>query len=222
MGLTILLVIGDDEERFRLRQALSAEGWRVLPAGTGAHARKLAASEEFDVLIAENRLPDERGFQVISAVSRPGMAVISLLRDEDTMERIVGMELGAEYYMNYPVNPRELVTRVKHISRRGYESDGRTIRVGQIEIDPEAVTVHMDGRQVGLSPREFGVLYALARRPGRVLSRGALLREVWGEEEYIDERTVNVCVRRLRSKLGVPDIIETVRGFGYRLNSGGG
>jgi DNA-binding response OmpR family regulator len=216
------LIVGDEDERMRLRRALSGEGWRVLPAGTGKHARRLADEENFDVVVAENRLPDERGFQVISAVGKAGSVTISLLRDEDTMERIVGMELGSEYYMSYPVNPRELVARIQQIFRRKDVPVEEGIRVRDLEIDPVSITVHKEGEEISLSPREFQVLYTLARRPGKVFSRGNLLREVWGEEEYIDKKTVNVCVRRLRTKLGDQQIIETVRGFGYRLNPGVG
>ena len=224
MSESVLLVIGDDEERMRLRRALSGEGWRVIPAGTGAQARQMAERQGFEVAVVDNRLPDERGFQVISVVQGPGVSTVALLRDEDTMDRIVGIELGADYYMRSPVNPRELVARVKQILRKREraedESPGR-LYVGDLEIDPELVEVRKEGREVQLSPREFQLLYTLAKSPGRVFPRGALLRQVWGEDEYIDERTVNVYVQRLRAKLGdntdKPRLIETVRGFGYRL-----
>jgi DNA-binding response OmpR family regulator len=184
----------------------------------------MANRQSFEVAVVDNRLPDERGFQVISAVQGPGISTVALLRDEDTMDRIVGIELGADYYMRSPVNPRELVARVKQILRKrdrvGEESSGRLF-VGELEIDPDLVEVRKGGREVQLSPREFQLLYTLAQSPGRVFPRGALLRQVWGEDEYIDERTVNVYVQRLRTKLGdrtdKPGLIETVRGFGYRL-----
>jgi len=224
VSTSVLLVIGDDEERLHLRRALSREGWRVIPAGTGAQARQIAERQGFEVAIVDNRLSDERGFQVISAVQGPGVSTVALLRDEDTMDRIVGIELGADYYMRSPVNPRELVARVKQILRKrdraGADSPGR-LYVGDLEIDPDLVEVRKGGREVQLSPREFQLLYTLARSPGRVFPRGTLLRQVWGEDEYIDERTVNVYVQRLRTKLGDkvdrPKLIETVRGFGYRL-----
>ena len=224
MSASILLVIGNDEERLHLRRALSGEGWRVIPAGTGAQARQIAARQSFDIAVVDNLLPDERGIRVISAVGAPGVSTVALLRDEDTMERIVGIELGADYYMRSPVNPRELVARVKQILRKrdraGDESPGR-LYVGDLEIDPDLVEVRKGGREVQLSPREFRLLYVLAKSPGRVFQRGSLLRQVWGEDEYIDERTVNVYVQRLRAKLGdnpdEPKLIETVRGFGYRL-----
>ena len=220
MSASILLVIGDDEERLHLRRALAGEGWRVIPAGTGAQARQMAARQSFEVAVVDNRLSDERGFQVISAVQGPGISTVALLRDEDTMDRIVGLELGADYYMRSPVNPRELVARVKQILRkreRGVDSEspGRLF-VGDLEIDPDIVEVRKGGKEVQLSPREFKLLYTLAQSPGRVFPRGSLLRQVWGEDEYIDERTVNVYVQRLRAKLG-DKLIETVRGFGYRL-----
>ena len=224
VSASVLLVIGDDEERLHLRRALSREGWRVIPAGTGAQARQIAERQGFEVAVVDNRLSDERGFQVISAVQGPGVSTVALLRDEDTMDRIVGIELGADYYMRSPVNPRELVARVKQILRKrdraGADSPGR-LYVGDLEIDPDLVEVRQGGREVQLSPREFQLLYTLARSPGRVFPRGTLLRQVWGEDEYIDERTVNVYVQRLRTKLGDnvdrPKLIETVRGFGYRL-----
>ena len=224
MSASVLLVIGDDEERLHLRRALAREGWRVIPAGSGAQARQMADRQSFELAVVDNRLPDERGFQVISAVQGPGVSTVALLHDEDTMDRIVGIELGADYYMRSPVNPRELVARVKQILRKrdsaGGDSSGR-LYVGDLEVDPDLVEVRKGGREVQLSPREFQLLYTLAKSPGRVFPRGALLRQVWGEDEYIDERTVNVYVQRLRTKLDdrtdEPGIIETVRGFGYRL-----
>ena len=221
VSVSILLVIGDDEERLHLRRALSREGWRVIPAGSGVQARHMADRQSFEVVVVDNRLPDERGFEVISAVQSPGVSTVALLRDEDTMDRIVGIELGADYYMRSPVNPRELVARVKQILRKrervaGGESPGR-LYVGDLEIDPDLVEVRKGGREVRLSPREFKLLYTLAKSPGRVFPRDTLLRQVWGEDEYIDERTVNVYVQRLRAKLGDNGLIETVRGFGYRM-----
>ena len=184
----------------------------------------MASREDFEIAVVDNRLPDERGFQVISAVQKPGVSTVALLRDEDTMDRIVGIELGADYYMRSPVNPRELVARVKQIFRkreRAGDGDSARIFVGELEIDPDQVQVLKNGEEILLSPREFKLLLTLARSPGRVFPRTALLRQVWGEEEYIDERTVNVYVQRLRNKLGDdptnPRLIETVRGFGYRL-----
>lgn len=208
-----------------LRRALSGEGYSVLPAGTGEAVREMVEKRVPDVVVVDNRLPDERGFQVISAVQQRGnIPSIALLRDEDTMDRIVGIELGADYYMRSPANPREVSARIKQILRKrdrtGSGSPGQ-ISVGTLEIDMDRIEVRRDGEPVHLSPREFKLLFTLAQSPGRVFTRESLLRQVWGEEEYIDERTVNVYVQRLRSKLGdtsgAPTIIETVRGFGYRL-----
>ncbi len=207
----------------QLRRALAGEGWRVLPAGTGSQARQVAQDQDFGIAVVDNRLPDERGFQVISAVQKPGVSTVALLRDEDTMDRIVGIELGADYYMRSPVNPRELVARVKQIFRKREYAGAATakILVGDLEIDPDQIEVRKGGREVLLSPREFKLLHTLAQSPGRVFPRSTLLRQVWGEDEYIDERTVNVYVQRLRNKLGdsstEPKLIETVRGFGYRF-----
>lgn len=208
----------------RLRRALSKEGWQVLPAGSGYQARQMSRGRDFEVAVVDNRLPDERGFQVISAVQGPHVSTVAILHDEDTMDRIVGIELGADYYMRAPVNPRELVARVKQILRKREVAEGLPsgkVYVADLEIDPDRVEVRQNGREVLLSPREFKLLYTLARSPGRVFPRDALLRQVWGEDEYIDERTVNVYVQRLRNKLRDDPkesrLIETVRGFGYRF-----
>jgi DNA-binding response OmpR family regulator len=226
VSLFILLVVEDEEERLGLRRALADEGWRVLPAGTGRQARQISEEREFEVAVVDTRLPDERGFQVISAVEKPGVTTVALIRDEDTMDRIVGMELGADHYMRHPVNPRELVARIKQVFRkRDSSAEGNSgsarIYVGDLEIDPDRVWVAKGGEEVALSPREFRLLHTLAQSPGRVFGRGSLLRQVWGEDEYIEERTVNVYIQRLRNKLGddsqSPRLIETVRGFGYRL-----
>src|SRR4028119_158261 len=159
LSASVLLVIGDDEESLHLRRALSGEGWRVIPAGSGNQARQMASREEFEIAVVDNRLPDERGFQVISAVQKPNVSTVALLRDEDTMDRIVGIELGADYYMRSPVNPRELVARVKQIMRkreRGADNDSPGRRfVGDLEIDPDIVEVRKGGKEVQLSPREF-------------------------------------------------------------------
>jgi len=149
---------------------------------------------------------------------------VALLHGEDPSDRVGGVESGADYCMRSPVNPRELVARVKQIFRkreRGGDWTSGKIFVGELEIDPDQVQVRKGEREILLSPREFKLLYTLARSPGRVFPRDTLLRQVWGQDEYIDERTVNVYVQRLRNKLGDsptdPKLIETVRGFGYRL-----
>ena len=115
----------------------------------------MAGREDFEIAVVDNRLPDERGFQVISAVQKPGVSTVALLRDEDTMDRIVGIELGADYYMRSPVNPRELVARVKQIFRkreRAGDGDSGRIFVGELEIDPDQVQVLKNGKEVLLSP----------------------------------------------------------------------
>ncbi len=177
----------------------------MIPAGSGNQARQMASREEFEIAVVDNRLPDERGFQVISAVQKPNVSTVALFRDEDTMDRIVGIELGADYYMRSPVNPRELVARVKQIFRKrdlvGDSPPGRLF-VGDLEIDPDQVLVRKGDSEIVLSPREFKLLHTLARSPGRVFPRTSLLSQVWGEDEFIDERTVNVYVQRLRNKLG--------------------
>jgi two-component system phosphate regulon response regulator PhoB len=137
----------------------------------------------------------------------------------EEIDRIVGLEFGADDYVTKPLSPRELVLRVNAILRRGKgEAAEEKLSIGQITLDPSRHQVSVGGRSVRLTSVEFKLLSMLMRRQGRVQERDRLLNEVWGYESLIDTRTVDTHVRRLRKKLGkASDAIETVRGFGYRI-----
>lgn len=218
---TILVI--DDERNIvdLLRLYLEKEGWAVLAAGNGEEGLELHRRHEPDLVILDLMLPRIDGFEVCRELRRRGDTPILMLtaRDDD-VDSIVGLELGADDYVTKPFNPRALVARVKAILRRTDVTarGGRPIEIGSLRIDPRRREATVADRRLELRAREFDLLAALARDPGVVLSRDALLEGVWGTDFPGETRTVDVHVGEVRRKLGGDGPrIETVRGIGYRL-----
>jgi len=218
---TILVV--DDERHIvdLLRLYLEKEGFAVIAAQDGEQALALHARHDPDLVVLDLMLPKADGFEVCREMSRRGDTPILMLtaRDDD-IDAIVGLELGADDYVTKPFNPRALVARVKAILRRTDVTarGGRPIEVGDLRIDPRRREAVVAGRRLELRAREFDLLTALARDPGVVLTRDALLEDVWGTEFPGETRTIDVHVAEVRKKLGEDGPpIETVRGIGYRL-----
>ena len=176
-----------------------------------------------DLVILDLMLPDMDGLDVCRLMREDrrlkGIPIIMLTARDTEADRVLGLELGADDYVTKPFSPRELVARVKAVLRRVCErGEGARIKVGELEIDEEGFEVYVAGRRVELTAAEFRLLAALARRPGKVLSRGAIIREIWGDDKAVTERSVDVHVKKLRDKLGRCGFyIKTVRGVGYRL-----
>ena len=218
---TILIV--DDERNIvdLLRLYLEKEGFAVIAAGDGEQALALHARHAPDLVILDLMLPKIDGYEVCRELRRRGDTPILMLtaRDDD-VDAIVGLELGADDYVTKPFNPRALLARVKAILRRtdGTAKGGRPIEVGALRIDPRRREATVGERRLELRAREFDLLAALARDPGVVLTRDALLEDVWGTDFPGETRTVDVHVAEVRKKLGDDGPpIETVRGVGYRL-----
>jgi two-component system alkaline phosphatase synthesis response regulator PhoP/two-component system response regulator ResD len=218
---TVLVV--DDERNILelLRLYLENEGYAVITAGDGETALQLHARHDPDLVILDLMLPRIDGFEVCRELRRRGdTPVLMLTARTDDVDAIVGLELGADDYVTKPFNPRALVARVKAILRRtGATMRGaRPIEVGALRVDPRRREAYVNARRLELRAREFDLLAALARDPGVVLTRDALLEDVWGTDFPGETRTVDVHVAEVRKKLS-PDgpAIETVRGFGYRL-----
>lgn len=154
-----------------------------------------------------------------SAENTRHIPVIMLTAKAEEVDRIVGLELGADDYVTKPFSPREVVLRINAILRRATpDQPGKALSLGDITLDPERHDVRIAGRHIDLTALEFKLLSTLMHRRGRVQARDRLLNEVWGYESLIDTRTVDTHVRRLREKLGKRgNLIETVRGFGYRF-----
>ena len=200
---------------------LRREGFRVLLAGDGEHGLSLVKQENPWIVILDVGLPGEKdGFDVCREIRAKGnLPLLFLTARDDEVDRILGLELGADDYLTKPFSPRELVARVKAILRRsrdaGVEQD--IVIVGDLEVDLRRREVRLAGEVVALTTREFDLLAFLSINIGLALSRQQLLDGVWGSDWYGDERTVDVHVAQLRKKLGDELPLATVWGVGYRF-----
>jgi two-component system, OmpR family, alkaline phosphatase synthesis response regulator PhoP len=217
-----ILVVDDEPNIVQLvRLYLEGAGFGVVAAGDGPSALEQHARSDPDLVVLDLMLPGLDGLEVTRELRRRGDTPILMLtaRGED-IDRIVGLEVGADDYLTKPFNPRELVARVKAILRRAdpVSRASRPAQVGSLRVDPRRREAYVAGRLLALRPREFDLLAALARDPGVVWSRDALLESVWGTDFPGETRTIDVHVSELRRKLGEDGpAIETVKGVGYRL-----
>jgi DNA-binding response OmpR family regulator len=221
-----VLVVDDEAAIVELVEYhLSREGYQVDTETDGHRAVERATREPFDVVILDVMLPGMTGLDACRAIRQStDIPIIMLTARKDEVDRVLGLELGADDYVTKPFSPRELIARVKAILRRsqkGREESG-DIRYPGLEVDVGRRSVLVDGKAVNLTFTEFELLTILARNPGRAFSRDELLVRVWGDDFYGDSRTVDVHVRHLREKLKEdpqnPRFIETVRGVGYRFS----
>jgi len=227
-----LLVVDDEPDIVALvAYHLAKTGYRVSTASTGRDAIELARRECPTLVVLDLMLPDLSGFEVLEQLradeATHGVGVLMLTARREEPDRIRGLSLGADDYLTKPFSPQELVLRVAAILRRLAASHGpqaeSVLTVGPLRIDRAAMTVDVAGQRIELTPTEFKLLVTLAERRGRVQARGHLLETVWEAAPDIQTRTVDMHVQRLRSKLGdAGDLIETVRGFGYRLQAPAG
>lgn len=217
-----ILVVDDEANIIELvRLYLEGAGFAVVEAREGTTALELHERTDPDLVVLDLMLPGLDGMEVTRELRRRGDTPILMLtaRAED-IDRIVGLEIGADDYLTKPFNPRELVARVKAILRRADPSvrAGRPSQVGDLRVDPRRREAYVADRRLALRPREFDLLAALARDPGVVWSRDDLLTSVWGTDFPGETRTIDVHVSELRRKLGADGpAIETVKGIGYRL-----
>ena len=221
MARTILVV--DDEPKIRelVRLYLEQAGYVVAEAADGPEALERHARIAPDLVVLDLMLPGLDGMEVTREIRRRAETPILMLTARaEEIDRILGLELGADDYLPKPFHPRELVARVKAILRRaeGGARPDRPLEAGTLRIDPRRREVTVAGRPIALRPREYDLLAALARDPGVVWSRDDLLTQVWGTDYPGETRTVDVHVSALRARLG-PDgpAIEAVKGIGYRL-----
>jgi two-component system response regulator ResD len=218
-GGTILLVEDEDDIASLVRTYLERDGFRVVWATRGTEG--LQALEQHDVRLAilDLQLPDTDGFDVCRAIrSCSRLPVVMLTARDEEIDRVTGLELGADDYVTKPFSPRELVARVHAVLRRAEpESEHDTLLAGDVVLNRQSRTAIVDGADVELTSREFELVWHLAERPGVVVSRERILERVWGLAFPGGTRTVDVHVGQLRRKLDRPDLIRTVRGSGYKL-----
>jgi two-component system response regulator RegX3 len=219
--MDVLLVEDDDAIATPLASGLEREGFTVQRVGNGVDA---LAAPEADVVLLDLGLPDIDGFEVcrrLRASSNVPIIVISARGAE--VDRVVGLELGADDYLVKPFGFRELVARIRAVTRRvtpGADS-AKPQRIGGLEIDRRTRRVRIDDGEIALTPKEFDLLVCLADEPGTVVTRQRLLEQVWEQHWYGPTRTLDVHVASLRKKLGDLRWVETVRGVGFRLGRGG-
>jgi two-component system phosphate regulon response regulator PhoB len=220
-GRKILIIEDERDVADLLALNLRKGGFRVSTAADGASGLHSARDDRPDFIILDLMLPKMSGLEVCRILkgdtATAHIPILMLTAKAEEVDRIVGLEFGADDYVTKPFSPREVMLRVRAILRRG-EKPEETFQAGSISIDPARHEVRVAGKQVHLTSLEFKLLRTLIQRRGRVQDRDKLLNDVWGYESVIDTRTVDTHVRRLREKLGkAGDVIETVRGFGYRL-----
>ncbi len=225
---TILLVEDEATLVQTIAYTLRREGYSVVTAGDGPTALTLARAARPDVVVLDLMLPGLDGFEVCRRLRAESAVPILILSARDTeVDRVVGLEIGADDYLAKPFSLRELVARIRALLRRvrllaeASAAERPPLQVGDLTIDPASRRVWRNGQELQLKPREFDLLLFLARHRGQVFSREQLLDRVWGYEHVVDSRTVDVHVRWLRAKIEddprTPRRLQTVRGVGYRL-----
>ncbi|PYI89125.1 MAG: DNA-binding response regulator [Verrucomicrobia bacterium] len=220
-----VLVVEDEEDVVEMltRAFRRATGFNVIAATDGATGLRRAREESPALVVLDLMLPKMPGLEVCKILKSDSLTrhipILMLTAKAEEIDRILGLELGADDYVSKPFSPREIVLRAQAILRRGETpADAESFVAGPITIDGVRHQVSVNGKVVHLTGLEFKLLRTLVQRRGRVQQRDRLLSDVWGYESVIDTRTVDTHVRRLREKLGkAGDAIETVRGFGYRL-----
>jgi Response regulators consisting of a CheY-like receiver domain and a winged-helix DNA-binding domain len=222
-----ILVVDDEPDAlevvgFKLREA----GFTPVFASDGAKALAAVRAERPDLIVLDLMLPEIDGLEVCKILRRDpatvSIPILMLTAKAAEMDRVLGLELGADDYVTKPYSPRELVLRIRKLLKRGQATDeaGEHFRIGPLEIDVPRHEALVDNKPVSLTATEFNLLTLLAKRRGRVQTRERLLQDVWGYETAIDTRTVDTHMRRLREKVGpVADYLETIRGVGYRFRA---
>jgi DNA-binding response OmpR family regulator len=224
-AIKVLLV--EDDERLALLtvQYLESHGLVMTRSATGSDALAQVAARQFDVVLLDLNLPGLDGVEVCRRIrERSGVPVIMLTARGELFDRVIGLDAGADDYVSKPFSARELLSRVRAIVRRARGSVGPELgqlEVGRLRLVPERLAVYLDDREVDATSHEFAILYALAKSAGRALSREQLLDLAKGNAEESFDRSVDVHISRLRSKLGddarKPTLLKTIRGVGYLL-----
>jgi len=215
--MKVLIVEDEDAIAEPLAEGLVREGFDVSRVATGEGALE---APEPDLFLLDLRLPDVDGYTVCRRLrERCDTPIIMITAKGEEIDRVLGLDLGADDYLVKPFGFRELLARIRAVTRRvrSQPDDRRPLRVGDLEVDRRTRQVRVAGEEVALTPKEFDLLALLASDPGGVVTRHKLLDEVWHTHWYGPTKVIDVVVASLRKKLGNPEWIETVRGVGFRL-----
>ena len=229
-----ILVVEDERDVVEvIEYNLAREGYEVTTASTGPDALRLTRETRPDLVLLDILVPQLNGWEVCRRLKQDpetgGIPVIMVTGRVEEGDKVLGFEMGADDYVTKPFSPRELVARVRAVMRRGRQAADRDKRrhlvAGDLEIDRDRFEVRVKGHTVDLTPKEFELLATLVATPGRVYGRDELLDLVWGEDGFVEPRTVDVHVARLRAKFTAARLpepgVETVRGVGYRFRDAG-
>jgi two-component system phosphate regulon response regulator PhoB len=227
MAASKILVVEDEAPiREMIVFHLSRAGYETLEAGDCRAARELLADERPDLALIDWMLPDMSGLELTRFLKRDkendDLAIIMLTARADEYDKVAGLDSGADDYVTKPFSPRELIARIQAVLRRADVDSDDTLNSGVLSLDTAGHRVSANGSEIRLGPTEFRLLKFLMTHPDRVYSRSQLLDRVWGANVYVEERTVDVHIRRLRKALaaeGADDYIQTVRGAGYRFST---
>ncbi|MGH3089002.1 MAG: response regulator [Rubrobacteraceae bacterium] len=221
-----ILLVDDDAALLEVTSiVLSSEGYRVLTAEDGIEALKVIGREKLDLVVLDVMMPKLSGFEVLKKIRESSdVPVVLLTAKSQSVDKVVGLELGADDYITKPFDTKEVLARIKAILRRFGRQDGErregTVRIGPIELDPGGYTVSRDGEQLDLTPTEFRILALLFRRPGQAFTRAQISEAVSTSSHYLESRYIDVHISRLRAKVerdpSKPEIIQTVPSVGYR------
>ena len=221
MSSRILVVDDDSSLAEMLTIVLQGEGFDTTVVSDGAQALPTVRESAPDLVLLDLMLPGMNGIDVCRAIrAESGVPVVMLTAKTDTVDIVLGLESGADDYIVKPFKPKELVARIRARLRRAEEPTPEQLAIGDLVIDVAGHSVKRDGQPIALTPLEFDLLVALARKPWQVFTREVLLEQVWGYRHAADTRLVNVHVQRLRSKVERdperPEVVLTVRGVGYK------
>ena len=227
-GLRVLVVEDEADVAEMIRYNLGKEGYDVRLAANGTDALRQIKETKPDIILLDIMVPQLNGWEICRRIKQDretaAIPVIMVTGRVEEGDKVLGFEMGADDYVTKPFSPRELLARVRAVTRRGRPTGleaGPVLRAGDLEIDRERFEVKMKGRLVELTRKEFDLLATLIRTPGRVFGREELLDLVWGQDGFVEPRTVDVHVARLRAKFtaarALMPAIETVRGVGYRF-----
>lgn len=216
-----VLIVDDEPDILEIiSYNLIKEGYEIQTAKNGIEALDLSATFKPDLLILDIMMPRMNGVEVCRILrSKPeynDTLIIFLTALNDESSQIKGLETGADDYISKPISPKVLVSRVNAIFRRLNKEEGKSIKLGNMVIDPERFMVILNGEDIVLAKKEFELLYLLASKPGRVFLRNEILSQVWGAEVIVGDRTIDVHIRKIRQKLGI-DCVTTVKGVGYKF-----
>ena len=212
------ILIADDERPIAdlIELTLTGAGYACEQANDGGTAADLIAEHDYELAVLDIMLPGIDGYELLGYLRSTGTPVIFVTARTSLQDRVRGLNLGADDYLTKPFEPLELVARVESVLRRTGRANV-VLRAFGVELDPAAHTVSRDGRPVHLAPREFELLELLMRNRGLTLYREVLYERLWGDDEAFDTRPLDLCIARLRRKLGWKDEIRTVFRVGYRL-----